>query len=224
LSPHGRQDVASNNNNHERRNNNKCYGRIPARVAATIGNVSEEGEHTDEQSTSDPTTEESRTELDSHANMPVVGSNAYILAETGQTADVNAFTPDFPTMQVPVVDAAVQYDCPYTGCTYILVIRNALSVPSLKHNLIPPFMMREAGVQVADTPKIQEEDPTKSSHSIYFRGADLRIPLALWGIFSYFPTTKPLEKTLEECEDVLILTPSRWNPHDPAYAHNEEPC
>jgi hypothetical protein len=39
-------------------------------------------------------TEESRTELDSHANMPVVGRNAYIISDTGRIAEVNAFTPE----------------------------------------------------------------------------------------------------------------------------------
>ena len=63
---------------------------------------------------------ESRTELDSHANMPVVGKNADALAETGRTCDVSAFTPDYEPMKVPIVDAAVQYECPYQGTVYIL--------------------------------------------------------------------------------------------------------
>ena len=32
--------------------------------------------------------ESSRTELDSHANMPVIGKNAYILSKIGETVDV----------------------------------------------------------------------------------------------------------------------------------------
>jgi hypothetical protein len=67
-------------------------------------------------------TEQSRTELDTHANMPVVGQNAYILAESGKTVDVSPYTPDYQSMTVPMVDAAVQYDDPYNGKTYILVL------------------------------------------------------------------------------------------------------
>jgi hypothetical protein len=96
----------------------------------------------------------SRTDLDSHANMPVVGRNAYIISSSGRFAEVNAFTPDYDAMTIQIVDAAIQYDCPYTGDSYILVIRNALHVPSME-NLIPPFIMLEAGVQVHDTLKIQ---------------------------------------------------------------------
>jgi hypothetical protein len=44
--------------------------------------------------------EDSRTELDSHANMPVV-----------RTADVKAYTPDYDSMQIRIVDAAVKYGC-----------------------------------------------------------------------------------------------------------------
>ena len=66
--------------------------------------------------------EESRTELDSHANMPVVGRHALIISDTGRIADVNAFTPDYEPMQLSIVDAAIQYDCPYDGQSYILVI------------------------------------------------------------------------------------------------------
>jgi len=41
----------------------------------------------------DDAKEPARTELDSHANMPVVGRNAYVLAESGKTVDVSPFTP-----------------------------------------------------------------------------------------------------------------------------------
>ena len=84
---------------------------------------------------------DSRTELDSHANMPVVGRHAYILAESGKTVSVHPFTPDYEPMQVPLVDAAVWYDSPYDGKQYILVLRNALHVPSMTNNLIPPFAL-----------------------------------------------------------------------------------
>ena len=98
---------------------------------------------------------ESRTELDSHANMPVVGKNAYIVAETGRTVDISPFTPDYKAMTVPLVNAAIQYDSPYSGESCILVIRNALLVPKMRNNLLPPFMLREAGITVNEIPKIQ---------------------------------------------------------------------
>jgi hypothetical protein len=166
--------------------------------------------------------EQSRTELDSHANMPVVGRHAFIISDTGRVAEVNAFTPDYEPMQLSIVDAAIQYECPYDGQVYILVIRNALHVPSMKNNLLPPFVMREAGIQVHDTPKIQMDEPNVEHHSICFPETGFRIPLSLWGMFSYFPTSKPTALTMKETEDIYLLTTSRWNPHDDSYATNED--
>ena len=64
----------------------------------------------------------SRTELDTHTNMAVVGRNTYILSDTGVTVEVNAFTPGHAPMTIKIVDAAVQYDFPYDITTYVLVI------------------------------------------------------------------------------------------------------
>ena len=110
---------------------------------------------------------ESRTELDSHANMPVVGKHAYIIAETGKKVDVPPFTPDYKPLTIPLVDAMVKYDNPYNGKSYILVLHNALYVPSMDNNLIPPFMLREMGVTVNDIPKIHKEDPMADPDSGY---------------------------------------------------------
>jgi hypothetical protein len=136
-------------------------------------------------------TTSSQTELDSHANMPVVGRQAFIISDTWRTTDVKAYSPDYESMELRIVDTAVKYVCPYNGITYILAIRNALHVPSMNDNLIPPFMMREAVIAVCDTTKIQLSDPTEQDHSIYFPETFFRIPMSLWGVFSYFPTSAP---------------------------------
>ena len=109
-----------------------------------------------------------RTELDSHANMPVVGNHVLVLNHHDKQVDVSPFSPDYSSLTVEVVDAAIKYDCNYTGETYIFIICNALLVPSMGNNLIPPFMMREAGLVVNETPKIQVDDPSITDHSIYF--------------------------------------------------------
>jgi hypothetical protein len=150
---------------------------IPVKIYSLIMSAVDMNDESDNEDVAD---ESSRTELDSHANMPVVGSQAYIISDTGRMADVNPFTPDYESMLIPIVDAAVRYECPYDGKTYILVVRNALHVPSMRNNLIPPFIMREAGIRVSDTPKIQVIEPTEDDHSIYFPDTDFRIPLSLY--------------------------------------------
>ena len=70
---------------------------------------------------------------------------------------------------------------------------------------------------------------TREDHAIIFKGYDLRIPLQLHGIFSYFVTRKPDVESLEDAHqplsyatEIYTLTPTRWNPHTDVYALNEE--
>ena len=63
--------------------------------------------------TSDST---SRTELDFHADSPVVGKNATILCTTEMTVNITPFSDDFGMMpEVPVFHTAVAYDFPITS-------------------------------------------------------------------------------------------------------------
>ena len=91
---------------------------------------------------------ESSIELDSHANMSVVGVSAYIISDTGETAYLNAYSPDYESRKIKIVDAALQYESPHDGKIFILVLLNALYVLFMIDNLIPPFIMREAGIKV----------------------------------------------------------------------------
>jgi hypothetical protein len=77
-------------------------------------------------------------------------------------------------------------------------------------------------VIVKDTPKIQLDDPSEEDNAITFPETGFRIPLSLWGVFSYFPTTKPTKDDLVDPDEVYLLPLTRWNPHTDAYTKNEE--
>ena len=91
--------------------------------------------------------------MDSHADSPVVGKNAYIISTQDRKITVNGFTNSLGSKTVPVVDAAVAYDCEFTGKVYILIIKNALYFEEMTVNLIAPFILRLAGLQVNEIPK-----------------------------------------------------------------------
>ena len=93
----------------------------------------------------------------------------------------------------------------------------------MTHNLLPPFMLREAGIQINEVPKIHVTSPTEEHHAIIFKEENFRIPLTLHGTFSYFPTSKPTTQELEEPEDVYVLTPTTWNPHSDALTEFRQP-
>eukprot|EP00957_Ditylum_brightwellii_P168132 12799393-Ditylum_brightwellii.AAC.1 len=78
--------------------------------------------------------------------MPVMGRDALVVSATGRVMEINPFTPDYDAMKIKLVDAALKYDCLHEDKPYILLMRNALHVPSMYHNLIPPFMLREARI------------------------------------------------------------------------------
>ena len=159
---------------------------------------------------------ESRTELDSHANMPVVRREALVVKQSRKTVEASPFTPDYKPIKVEVVNAVIQYDSPLDGREYILVIQNALWVPSMSNNLIPRFIMQENRIMVNECAKIHCEDPTREDHAIFFKAYDLCIPLQLHGIFSYFVTRKPnveavmdVHEPLNCATEIYTLTPVR---------------
>jgi hypothetical protein len=78
----------------------------------------------------------------------------------------------------------------------------------MANNLIPEFMMHKAGIIVNSMPKIQVTDPSVDDYAITFLETGFHILLSLWGMFSYFPTSKPSRDDLVEPEDVILLTPT----------------
>ena len=167
----------------------------------------------------------SNTELDSHANMIVLGRYCYIIADGGKVIDVSTFAEAAGSLsRVPIVDAVIAYDCPRTHKTYLLICRNALYVESMEENLIPPFILREAGLIVNECPKQHRPngEATDDDHTIMDPKSDMKIPMKIRSTFSYFETRMPTEDDIDNGEPVL-LTPEAdtWDPYDESYAELE---
>ena len=64
-----------------------------------------------------------RMDLDTHANTCALGSACLILQDTGNTVSVGGFGETIGSMDdVPIVTAAVAYDCPVSFTTYVFDI------------------------------------------------------------------------------------------------------
>ena len=163
-----------------------------------------------------------RTELDSHADSPVVGKGALIPHHTGETVNVIPFTDGLGTCSnVPIVTSAVAYDSPNTGETTILLIHNALYTANMTHNLIPPIILRMKGIEVNECPKFLPSEPSESHHSILLPNT-LRIPLSLHGSISYIPTRIPSTQDYHGLLNVPLTAQNpSWNPHRSSFASQE---
>ena len=108
------------------------------------------------------------TEMDIHVNMAVAGKSCTIIAKSGQYVNDTPFSADLPEMEkVEIGDVAIAYDDPISLVTYLLVMRNALLIPSMSHNLLPPFLIREASLFLDEIPKFQSTDLSLDNHTIY---------------------------------------------------------
>ena len=77
----------------------------------------------------------SRTELDSHADVTVLGKNVLVLTDFDRPVTVTGYNPASPSLpNVKTVGAVVAYDDPMTGQTIMLTINQALHIPNLDHN------------------------------------------------------------------------------------------
>ena len=106
------------------------------------------------------------------------------------------------------------------------MVRNALCVPSMEHNLIPPCILREVGLILNDTPKIHCNVPSAEYHSLFDEETGMRIPFNLDGTFSVFKSRSLTNEEINNVEyfETVFLTPdsNKWDPYYKSYKHKEE--
>ena len=104
-------------------------------------------------------------EMDSHADTCVAESNCVILEYTGQTAEVEAYSPDYPSKEVPIGTVATAYDSPTSNDTYLLIINEALYFgDSLSFSLRSPNQLRDNDVHVDERHRQQAQDSIFGIH------------------------------------------------------------
>ena len=135
---------------------------------------------------------------------------------------MNVFLSEVQGMsKVPAVDAEVACNCPITLEIYLLVMQNDFHIPSMKHNLIPLFILREAGLTVSEVPNTHCDDPKVEYHLIYDDVTKLQIPLK-----SYFPKQALTLDDIQRCDEMkhVFLSPDAetWDTYFETYDLNKE--
>jgi hypothetical protein len=115
------------------------------------------------------------------------------------------------------------------------VINQAIHIPHLTHHLLCPMQCRVNDVTINDLSKFLDCNPTDTSHSIlcplhnYDDDALVQLvmlPLKLQGVTSYLdvgtPTAEEWTASVEHLRLVLTSEHLTWDPHDGAYAQQED--
>ena len=142
-------------------------------------------------------------------------------------SDVQAFAKEAKGLpEVTIVDYVIAYYCTSSGETYLLVVRNALCAPTMDINMIPTFVLREAGLILNDTRKIQCKDSSVEDHPLFYGKTGLRILFTLIGNFSMFETSSLTEDEIVNAENysTIFLTPDskRWDSYNESYKMDED--
>ena len=101
------------------------------------------------------------------------------------------------------ISSTLAYDDQATRKMTILVVHQAIHVPTMESTLLCPMQGQMNDVKVDETPKFLTENPTDLMHAISGKDADgiqVTIPLSLKGVTSYFPTRNLPKKSL-----ILVL-------------------
>ena len=83
--------------------------------------------------------------------------------------------------------------------TYLMVTNNALNVPIMINNIIPPFIIWDSGLFVIMISKIHGEVPTKEHHSIYDATIGVHISKISMGKFLHFKRKLLTNHKIENC-------------------------
>ena len=124
------------------------------------------------------------------------------------------------------VSGALAYDDQATGKTTILVVHQAIHIPTMGSNLLCPMQVWMNDVRVDETPKVLTENPTDITHASSGKDADgiqVTIPLCSKGVTSYFLTRNLTKKEFNSCPrfDLTYEAPI-WDPHSEIFKQQDE--
>ena len=171
---------------------------------------------------------EPNCELDSHADTCVLGKHTHILMDHGKVVNIVGYGKSKGTLAniKNIVSGVHAYDNPTSGTTGIILVHQAIHVPTMDCNLICPIQVRMNDVKLDDKPKLLTADPSNESHALSCEnnmGTLINITLALEGVTSYFPILKPTKHEIENCPRIeLTYLTSESDPHSTTFHGQKE--
>ena len=170
-------------------------------------------------------------ETDSHADTCALSKDhCVVMQDTGRTVTVVGFGDAVHRVKgIPIVTAAVAYDCPIQHQTHMLIFHETLLIPRMKTHLINPLQLRNQGNAVNETllQHLDPEDRQLDCHSVICAEPPLHIPMSLRGTMSGFTVRTPTQEEIEDHEQrqvkwVHMTSSQPWEPHSKAFAQVED--
>ena len=139
---------------------------------------------------------EPKVELDSHADMCVVGDNYLVIHGHIRPVNVYSYNMKDGHRRAKMVDATLGYQDAWNGQTFILMINQAVHIDGLENHFLYPMQCHLNGVYISEVPKFLAESPSVTYHAIEltrpFNAAHpLIIPFQLISVTSYFNVYSP---------------------------------
>lgn len=110
--------------------------------------------------------DDTRVEIDNHADTTVLGRNCLKIHDYGRSVKVTGYNPSVGTKTCSTISGAVAYDHPQTGQAYLLVFNQAIYAPHLEHHLLCPMQCRLNHVKISEVPKFLVNDPDEFTHAV----------------------------------------------------------
>jgi hypothetical protein len=167
-----------------------------------------------------------RAEMDSPTDTSVIGdTTALIIQDFNRPVRVHGYDQSVAQWDAcKTVTSILAYNHPSTGITYYLILHQAILIPCMTMSLISPMQLRDN-----DEPKHMALNPMDDHHCISIREnrdtEELKIPLLLHSVTSYFATHKPTRQEYEQSNlDLhieLTYESPEWDPSSNCFSMAE---
>ena len=162
-----------------------------------------------------------KVELDSHADMCVVGDSCLVIYDCNGPFSAYRHFPKDDHLSAKTVDATVGYQDLQSSQKFILMIKKAICIDALVNHLLCPMQCHLNGVQINEVPKFFAKNSRETSNAIEFVDPfDATHPLIilfqLSSATSYFDVYTPSATEYENDDISKIHLTAQEHPWDPS--------